>query len=310
MKDYKNTEDTPVGSNAGISRRDFVMTRLSIVLIVGLFVDSLPASAQGTVSDYARAITLRDRYQGLAINVPEQVQWIRNTNRFWYRKSVRDGTTFVLVDADTQAKAPAFDHTRLAEALSTAMEGSTQRSRSPSPPSPLSTTIARLNSHQVGRRRRRRLVWRKNSTAVTFEYNQRGHQVDRRRSMTSRGRTSRTRGSRIGSSGTRRPRRSIRYYDITRVGIYGTSAGGQNSLGALLFHPEFYKVAVSFAGCHDNRMDKIWWNEQWMGWPIGPEYAESSNVENGTASRVKCCWSLEKWITTSIRPPLCKSSIS
>ena len=33
------------------------------------------------------------------------------------------------------------------------------------------------------------------------------------------------------------------YYDITRVGIYGTSAGGQNSLGALLFHPEFYKVA-------------------------------------------------------------------
>ena len=70
------------------------------------------------------------------------------------------------------------------------------------------------------------------------------------------------------------------YYDTTRVGIYGTSAGGQNSLGALLFHPEFYKVAVSFAGCHDNRMDKIWWNEQWMGWPIGPEYAESSNVEN------------------------------
>ncbi len=27
-------------------------------------------------------------------------------------------------------------------------------------------------------------------------------------------------------------------------------------------------------------MDKIWWNEQWMGWPVGPWYAESSNVEN------------------------------
>jgi dipeptidyl aminopeptidase/acylaminoacyl peptidase len=67
---------------------------------------------------------------------------------------------------------------------------------------------------------------------------------------------------------------------IFRVGIYGTSAGGQNSLGALLFHPEFYKATVSAAGCHDNRMDKIWWNEQWMGWPIGPQYAESSNVEN------------------------------
>ena len=70
------------------------------------------------------------------------------------------------------------------------------------------------------------------------------------------------------------------YYDISRVGIYGGSAGGQNSTGALLFHPEFYKVAVSFVGCHDNRMDKISWNEQWMGWPIGPEYAASSNVDN------------------------------
>ena len=69
-------------------------------------------------------------------------------------------------------------------------------------------------------------------------------------------------------------------YDITRVGIYGTSAGGQNSTGALLFHPEFYKVAVSAAGCHDNRMDKISWNEQWMGYPIGPEYAASSNVDH------------------------------
>jgi dienelactone hydrolase len=69
------------------------------------------------------------------------------------------------------------------------------------------------------------------------------------------------------------------YYDIERVGIYGTSAGGQSSMGALLFHPEFYKVAVSAAGCHDNRMDKIWWNEQWMG-EIGPHYAASSNVDN------------------------------
>jgi len=70
------------------------------------------------------------------------------------------------------------------------------------------------------------------------------------------------------------------YYDATRVGIYGGSAGGQNAMGALLFHPEFYKVAVAYAGCHDNRMDKIWWNEQWMGWPIGPQYAAASNVDN------------------------------
>jgi dipeptidyl aminopeptidase/acylaminoacyl peptidase len=69
-------------------------------------------------------------------------------------------------------------------------------------------------------------------------------------------------------------------YDVTRVGVFGTSAGGQNALGALLFHPEFYRVAVANSGCHDNRMDKIWWNEQWMGWPIGPEYAASSNVDH------------------------------
>jgi len=70
------------------------------------------------------------------------------------------------------------------------------------------------------------------------------------------------------------------WYDIGRVGIYGGSAGGQNSLGGLLFHPEFYKAAVSYAGCHDNRMDKIWWNELWMSWPIGPQYSASSNVDN------------------------------
>jgi dipeptidyl aminopeptidase/acylaminoacyl peptidase len=66
--------------------------------------------------------------------------------------------------------------------------------------------------------------------------------------------------------------------DLSRVGIYGGSAGGQNALGAVLTHGEFYKAAVADCGCHDNRMDKIWWNEQWMGWPVGPEYESSSNV--------------------------------
>jgi len=70
------------------------------------------------------------------------------------------------------------------------------------------------------------------------------------------------------------------HYDIGRVGIYGNSAGGQNALGGLLFQPDFYKAGVASCGCHDNRMDKMWWNEQWMGWPLGPEYAASSNVDN------------------------------
>ncbi|WP_406693987.1 prolyl oligopeptidase family serine peptidase [Singulisphaera sp. Ch08] len=75
--------------------------------------------------------------------------------------------------------------------------------------------------------------------------------------------------------------------DLSRVGIYGGSAGGQSAMGALLFHPEFYRAAVADCGCHDNRMDKIWWNEAWMGWPIGPEYAAQSNVTNAHKLRGK-----------------------
>jgi dipeptidyl aminopeptidase/acylaminoacyl peptidase len=67
------------------------------------------------------------------------------------------------------------------------------------------------------------------------------------------------------------------WYDTERVGIYGTSAGGQNAAGAVFLHPDFYDVAVANSGCHDNRMDKIWWNEAWMG-EMGPHYEANSNV--------------------------------
>ncbi len=74
--------------------------------------------------------------------------------------------------------------------------------------------------------------------------------------------------------------RKYPYMDTSRVGVYGWSAGGQSALGALLFFNDFYKAAVSFCGCHDNRMDKIWWNEQWMGYPVDESYSRSSNVDN------------------------------
>ena len=70
------------------------------------------------------------------------------------------------------------------------------------------------------------------------------------------------------------------YMDADNVGIYGCSAGGQESTTAVLLHGDFYKAAYSACGCHDNRMDKIWWNEQWMGWPVDSSYAECSNVVN------------------------------
>jgi dipeptidyl aminopeptidase/acylaminoacyl peptidase len=86
------------------------------------------------------------------------------------------------------------------------------------------------------------------------------------------------------------------YMDATRVGIFGTSAGGQNAAAAVLFHPEFYKCAVANSGCHDNRLDKASWNEQWMGymppdkiWSKDPDnwYSQNSNIDNAAKLRGK-----------------------
>lgn len=76
--------------------------------------------------------------------------------------------------------------------------------------------------------------------------------------------------------------RKYPYMDMERVGIYGCSAGGQESTNAVLLYPDFYKAAYSACGCHDNRMDKIWWNELWLGYPVGDQYKEGSNVENAS----------------------------
>ena len=67
------------------------------------------------------------------------------------------------------------------------------------------------------------------------------------------------------------------WLDLDRVGVYGHSAGGYDSAHAMLTHPEFYKVAVSSAGCHDNRSDKVWWNELWMDYPVGDHYRLQAN---------------------------------
>ncbi len=77
------------------------------------------------------------------------------------------------------------------------------------------------------------------------------------------------------------------FLDLMRVGIFGGSAGGQAALAALLHHGDFYGAAVADCGCHDNRMDKVWWNEAWMGWPLGPWYADSSNVTHAGKLRGK-----------------------
>ncbi|KJZ75255.1 hypothetical protein HIM_05449 [Hirsutella minnesotensis 3608] len=68
------------------------------------------------------------------------------------------------------------------------------------------------------------------------------------------------------------------WMDLTRVGCYGSSAGGQNAAAAVIHHSDFYKAASSMAGCHDNRMGQLLWNEMWMGYPVDGSYEECSNI--------------------------------
>jgi dipeptidyl aminopeptidase/acylaminoacyl peptidase len=51
------------------------------------------------------------------------------------------------------------------------------------------------------------------------------------------------------------------YININKVGIYGHSGGGFMSTAALLSYPDFYDVAVSSAGNHDNNIYNMWWSE-------------------------------------------------
>lgn len=56
-----------------------------------------------------------------------------------------------------------------------------------------------------------------------------------------------------------------KYIDIDRVGIHGHSGGGFMSTAAMLVYPDFFKVAVSSAGNHDNAVYNRWWSEQHHG---------------------------------------------
>src|SRR5713101_7521163 len=103
-----------------MKHRYFYVLFVSTLLLQSLLTSPRATFAQGTLADYERADNLRNRLQGLAINIPERANWIGTTSRFWYRKSVEGGNEFVLVDAETLTKKPAFDHERLAASLSSA----------------------------------------------------------------------------------------------------------------------------------------------------------------------------------------------
>jgi len=77
------------------------------------------------------------------------------------------------------------------------------------------------------------------------------------------------------------------WMDIERVGIWGHSGGGFASTAGILRYPDFYKVAVSSAGNHDNRNYEDDWGEKWQGLletypetsPDDPD-APSTNYDN------------------------------
>ncbi len=63
------------------------------------------------------------------------------------------------------------------------------------------------------------------------------------------------------------------FIDINRVGIHGHSGGGFMSTAAMLVYPDFFKVAVSSSGNHDNAIYNRWWSEKHHGVKeiIGPK---------------------------------------
>ncbi len=68
------------------------------------------------------------------------------------------------------------------------------------------------------------------------------------------------------------------WYDADRVGIFGHSAGGYDAAHGMLQYPDHYKVAVSSSADHDHRMEKAWWPEMYMGWPVDTAYHNQSNI--------------------------------
>src|SRR5207249_1050522 len=86
--------------------------------LAGLFTALGPA--QGTLADYQRGQGLQTKSRGLVVNLPGPSTWIGESGHFWYSKSVKGGSEFVLVDAAAGTRKPAFDHEKLAAAISTA----------------------------------------------------------------------------------------------------------------------------------------------------------------------------------------------
>ena len=70
------------------------------------------------------------------------------------------------------------------------------------------------------------------------------------------------------------------FIDLNRIGIFGSSGGGFASTDAILRYPDFFKVAVSSAGNHDQRKYRHYWGEQYQGRLDGDMASGKDNYRN------------------------------
>jgi hypothetical protein len=89
-----------------------------MALVVCTFACSPALMGQGTLADYQRASDLQSKARDLVVNSPGSMNWIGESEHFWYTRTVKGGTDFILVDAASRSKKPAFDQDRLAVAIS------------------------------------------------------------------------------------------------------------------------------------------------------------------------------------------------
>ena len=94
------------------------------------------------------------------------------------------------------------------------------------------------------------------------------------------------------------------WIDIDRAGIYGHSGGGFATAAAMFRYPDFFKVGVSQAGNHDNRVYEDDWAEKWQGLLAEESGRHDELRQPGqpdswrTSSKASCCWRTARWTPT------------
>jgi hypothetical protein len=98
--------------------REIRIRGVALLCLLGLVADS---GAQGTRSDYERAMKLRETTANKVFKDRVTPHWLEGNTRFWYRNDLAEGKRqYILVDAEAGSRGPAFDHDRLAAGLAKA----------------------------------------------------------------------------------------------------------------------------------------------------------------------------------------------